>query len=122
MKTRRNRNRQRGGASEADKLRLQESMKRIKNRQGQIIHCLSQLRRFALCMKDGDNSRLAQFCYNLGRLQELCMETTHPEVWWKPIEPLLKGSRWDELLTYIEELRVLIGVEYDEETLAKGCA
>ena len=122
MKSRRTRKAQRGGVSEADAARLAESMRRTRNKEGQIIHCLTQLRRFALCMKDGDASRLAQFCYNLGRLQELCMETTHPEVWWKPVEPLLKSGSYDELLDYIEVLRKLIGVEYDEPTLAKGCA
>lgn len=87
----------------------------------QIIHSLSQLKRFAICFKTGDTSRMLQFGYNLGRLQEMCGETTHPEVWWKPIETATTTGAWGDLESYIDEIREVLGVEYDKPTLEKGC-
>jgi hypothetical protein len=91
------------------------------NKKDQIIHCLSQLKRFGDCLAKGDSSRILQFGYNLGRLQELCGETTHPEVWWKPIEKAIEANHWAELDEYLEELRETLGVEYERATLEKGC-
>lgn len=87
----------------------------------QIIHCLSQLKRFLECFKSGDTSRMLQFGYNLGRLQELVGETEHPEIWWKPIETSIQTSSWADLESYIEEIRDTLNVEYDSSTIAKGC-
>lgn len=91
------------------------------NKKEQIIHCLSQLKRFGDCMARGDSSRTLQFGYNLGRLQELCGETAHPELWWKPIEKTIEEKDWAGLDTYLEELRETLGVEYDKPTLEKAC-
>ncbi len=101
-----------------------ENKRRIRksvNKKDQIIHCLSQLKRFGDCFAKGDTTRMLQFGYNLGRLQELCGETTHPEVWWKPIEKAIETKQWVELDEYLEELRETLGVEYDKATLEKGC-
>ena len=87
----------------------------------QIVHCVSQLRRFATCFKIGDTSRLMQFSYNLGRLQELCGETIHPEIWWAPVEKMLNLNNWDELYEHVDTIRAAIGTKYDDKTLAKGC-
>jgi hypothetical protein len=87
----------------------------------QIVHCVSQLRRFAACFKIGDTSRLMQFSYNLGRLQELCGETTHPEIWWSPVEKLLNTNKWDELYEHVDTILTALGTKYDDKTLAKGC-
>lgn len=109
----------RGGAKlpNENKSRIRKSA----NKKEQIIHCLSQLKRFGDCMAKGDSTRLLQFGYNLGRLQELCGETTHPEVWWKPIETAIGAKDWKELDAYLEELRDALGVEYDKATVEKGC-
>ena len=113
---------QRGGAvTDADTLRIKGSMKRIQNVQGQLRHTISQLKRFNKCFKDGDMRREKQFAYNLGRLQELCFETTHPEIWWKPFEKFFETSDWDGMGEYIDELKNTLGVEYEEDTIAKGC-
>lgn len=114
---------QKGGTriSSTDKERLHETMRRIRKQESQIVHTLSQLYRFVQCFKTGDMSRTLQFAYNLGRLQELCFETVHPEVWWKPIEGFITETKWDELESYIQELKVSLGVEFDKDTLEKGC-
>ncbi len=87
----------------------------------QIIHCISQLKRFSECFKTNPTQRILQFGYNLGRLQELVGDTTHPEIWWKPIEKAIEDKNWKDLEEYIEELRDALGVEYDKATLEKGC-
>ena len=96
-------------------------IRKASNKKEQIIHCMSQLKRFGDCMANGDASRILQFGYNLGRLQELVGETTHPEVWWKPIETAIGAKDWKELDAYLEDLRDALGVEYDKSTLEKGC-
>ena len=107
------------------KQRKQKGGERIKNAfdksdKPQVIHCLSQLKRFAPCIHL-NVLRSAQFFYNLGRLQELLKETTHPEVWWKPIETLLSEGNFTLIPTHIDYLRDQIGAEYDATILAKGC-
>lgn len=98
-----------------------ENITRLSTRNRQIIHCISQLKRFVVCFQQGDMKRLLQFGYNLGRLQELCGETTHPEVWWKPIETMIQEKSWSELDSYLDELRAGLAVEYDAKVLASGC-
>jgi hypothetical protein len=110
-----------GGFDAADKERVRENLKRVRKTEDQIIHTLSQLNRFVQCFKTGDTSRLLQFAYNLGRLQELCHETTHPDIWWKPIEKCVDEKDWKGLEDYVEEIRKALGVDYDPATLAKGC-
>lgn len=87
----------------------------------QIIHCLSQLKRFSPCFQSGNTLRMVQFGYNLGRLQELCGETTHPEIWWTPIETAIKDSNWDDLNVYIDDLQKALQVDYDTSVVDKGC-
>jgi hypothetical protein len=124
-RTRKNRNRrQRGGAdfSAVDKARISahfaSSSQATKD---QIIHCISQLRRFAICFQKGDLARMPQFAYNLGRLQELCGETTRPDIWWNPVEEMLKTNAWDALCTHTDKILAAVGTDYDAKTLAKGC-
>ena len=108
--------RQRGGFTPADKERIQASIEDTKREQ--IQHCLSQLKRFAPCIPQ-EPLRAYQFFYNLGRLQELLKETTHPEIWWKPIEKLVSEQK--EIGPHIDLLQSLVGIEYDLSTVAKGC-
>ena len=91
------------------------------NDKEQIQHALSQLKRFANCFKQGDMKRLLQFGYNLGRLQELCGETAHPEIWWKPFETMINEKKWDELNSYLDELLHSLGISYDEQTVRSAC-
>ena len=86
----------------------------------QVVHCLSQLKRFAPCIHI-NTIRSAQFFYNLGRLQELLKETKHPEVWWKPIEEIIGDGNFKSLPAHIDTLKNLIGIEYDSEIIKKGC-
>lgn len=106
-----------GKLTEENKSRIRKSV----NKKEQIVHCVSQLKRFGDCMAKGDTTRLLQFGYNLGRLQELVGDTTHPEIWWKPIETAIVAKDWTALDAYLEELRDALGVEYDKTTLEKGC-
>jgi len=55
----------------------------------QIQYCISQMKRFALCMKaDEKTLRVHQFFYTLGRIQELLGSTPH--IWWNPFENMIK--------------------------------
>jgi len=114
--------RQRGGFfSPDDKVRIQTAATAFaQERRDQIQHCMSQLKRFAPCIQ-GKPIRAHQFFYNLGRLQELLGETTHPEIWWKPIESLVEGGKYDQLAAHADALQELIGIPYDQKTLDKGC-
>jgi Cu-Zn family superoxide dismutase len=108
--------RQRAGARLLD-----ENKTRISKRQNQIIHCISQLKRFTNCFKEGDMKRLLQFGYNLGRLQELCGETAYPEIWWKPFEMMINEKKWEDLHLYLDELRDSLHIVYDEQTVKSTC-
>lgn len=122
VKSRQKTRKLRGGAriSNANRNRISGVVSAMENKK-QIIHSLSQLKRFAICFKTGNTARMLQFGYNLGRLQELCGETTHPEIWWKPIETAIDSGDWVGLESYIDEIQAVLGVEYDGPTLAKGC-
>jgi len=119
------RKRQSGGFSGEDADRLQGHLGLFDIRKAQIVHCLSQLRRFCDCFIKGDNSRVLQFGYNLGRLQELCGETTKHKLWWKPAEAAFtKGmstGNWADLSTHVETIKGALGVEYDDATVKSGC-
>ncbi len=104
-----------------DKIRIQEFLKRQRVIESQILHTISQLHRFIQCFKKGDESRVLQFGFNLGRLVELCQETINPSIWWKPIEKLYNEKKWNELEKYVNVLKNTLGMEYDQETLEKGC-
>lgn len=101
--------------------RLASTMKQVKGKHDQIVHCVSQLRRFSHCFFEKDCRRMMQFGYNLGRLQELCGETVYPEIWWRPIEKLVEKEEWGKLFKMIDSISSLLEVEYDENVLRKGC-
>ena len=113
---------QRGGFySEADKARLRAKFPALDPaQQAQIVHCLSQLKRFAPCLQTHP-LRSHQFFYNLGRLQELLGETTQPKIWWSPIEALVTAGAYVDLPGHVDRLQDLVGVAYDAPLLAKGC-
>jgi hypothetical protein len=69
----------------------------------------------------GDTTRLLQFGYNLGRLQELCGETEKHVLWWKPIDKMVSTVSWRELSDYIDTIKSTIGIEYDAATVSGGC-
>jgi len=89
-------------------------------KKGHVVHALSQLKRFSACLKEKP-LRAYQFFYNLGRLQELLGETTHPEIWWKPVEGLVAEDKYEQVASHIDVLKELIGVDYDIPLVAKGC-
>jgi hypothetical protein len=89
-------------------------------KEDQIVHCLSQLKRFAPCIQ-AQPLRAYQFFYNLGRLQELVGDTEHPERWWKPIEALVEKGKYSELSSHIDSLKDYLKIEYDIKTIDKGC-
>lgn len=101
--------------------RLTGTMKRLRSTNDQIVHCVSQLRRFSHCFLENDFSRMFQFGYNLGRLQELCGETNYPEIWWSPIETCVNKQQWGKLFKMIDTIAEILQVEYDENVLRKGC-
>ena len=97
--------------------------KRTRRQRGgnkQVVHCLTQLKRFAPCVETNP-LRAYQFFYNLGRIQELVGDTEHPELWWKPIEALVAAKKYDQLSAHVDTLKERLGLEYDEPTLSKGC-
>ena len=129
MGRRATRKNQRGGGDlePASIARIQHSMGRIRKVESQIKHTACQLLRFIGDFKKGDMSRRYQFGYNLGRLQELCFETTHPETWWKPIDARLTAaesgdvSAWGSLETYIHELCAALEIVIDADLIGRGC-
>ena len=118
MKTRKIKIRkQKGGFfSEEDKTRIRAKS----NSNQQIVHCISQLKRFAPCLKTNE-LRSYQFFYNLGRLQELLGETLYPKIWWSPIEALIQTKNYDNIAGHVDKLQELIGVSYDDGLISKGC-
>jgi hypothetical protein len=120
MPTRKNQHKG-GRFTKKNNSRIQDSIFRTASKKKQIVHCVSQLRRFAKCFMEGDQSRILQFGYNLGRLQELCEETTRPDIWWKPIETLIEKKQWAKLYKHIDIIRNTVVVEYDGAVLEKGC-
>ena len=115
------RRKQRGGFyGEEDKTRVAHHIASTNaDQQKQIVHCMSQLKRFAPCKENP--IRLYQFFYNLGRLQELLGETTKPGIWWSPIEALINAGNYVALPSHIDKLQELIGLPYDDALIAKGC-
>ena len=115
-----------GGFSKENSERIRSYLPTISDiERTQIVHCVSQLRRFCDCFMIGDTRRVLQFGYNLGRLQELCGETTKHTIWWKPIDSrFAKGMTtgdWSELSSYIDTIQQSLGVEYDPATVKGGC-
>jgi hypothetical protein len=119
MKPRHTRKQRGGFGTDANRTRIRTFLASVPDTK-QIRHCVSQLKRFAQCFEKGDEGRLLQFGYNLGRLQELCHETRFPSLWWNPIEAMVKEKNWSALLTHIDAMKESMGIEYDgNET--KGC-
>lgn len=84
----------------------------------QIQYCISQMKRFALCMKaDEKTLRVHQFFYTLGRIQELLGST--PDIWWNPFENMIKEQKYDDIIEYTDYLCHAIGCEYDKSITSK---
>jgi hypothetical protein len=126
---------QRGGdPNPTDILRVLSSYDLILDRPKQIKHCLCQLKRFAPDFFHNKPIREYQFFLNLGRLQELLGDTTHPEIWWRPIKNILEmahsensensaiRARYIEnIKAYVSDLESLINVQITGAEIAKGC-
>lgn len=101
-----------------------------------IIHCISQLKRFNKYFMKGDMSRILQFGYNLGRLQELSIKyftSNNPNesykhsfpcdlnhiIFWQPIEKYIVNNEFQLLDTYIDYLKTNLHLEYDMELISK---
>ena len=100
------------------------TQRRRKQRGGedQIVHAISQLKRFALRAKEGQPFKELQFGYNLGRLQEMIDggKEKMNEYWWTPLEPHVKAKHWDTVLELIEKFRTeKVKKDYDEATVNK---
>ena len=84
----------------------------------QIQYCISQMKRFALCMKaDEKTLRVHQFFYTVGRIQELLESTPH--IWWNPFENMIKEQKYDDIIAYTDFLCHSIGCEYDKSITSK---
>jgi len=92
-----------------------------------FVHCLSQLKRFAGYFKQNDFSRILQFGYNLGRLQEISHyeisddsdSNSDHTIFWQPVERLFLAQDWDGLDAYIDTLQKRFQIGYDYSILAK---
>ena len=88
----------------------------------QIRYCISQMKRFAVCMQTDmseEKSRKYQFFYQIGRIQELLKSI--PEIWWKPFEKMIKQRNYDGIEGYTDLLCKAIGCEYVQDILDQGC-
>ena len=83
-----------------------------------LIHCISQLKRFNKYFQQGNMTKTLQFGYNLGRLQELSGNPDH-KVYWQPIEKYYNASDFVSLDKYIDDLRILLQIEYDIDIISK---
>jgi hypothetical protein len=120
MKLRKTRKRrQRGGDALSDAAARITASASASSVQPQIIHCISQLKRFAPHIV---NKKIPcfQFFYNLGRLQELLGETGSNAIFWKPLEALIRIGNYDGISDYIDRMQQAIGLPYDHATLIKN--
>ena len=87
----------------------------------QIQYCISQMKRFAICMisTDGATDRKYQLFYTLGRIQELL--NSKPTIWWNPFESMIISKDYTGIDAYIDVLCEAIGCGYDNEIISKGC-
>jgi hypothetical protein len=127
--------RQRGGdPNPTDILRVLSSYDLIVDRPNQIKHCLCQLKRFAPDFFHNKPIREYQFFLNLGRLQELVGDTTHPEIWWRPIKQILEIAHSEKsensairtihierIKTFVSDLESLFGMQITNAEIARGC-
>ena len=114
--------RQRGGFyTEMDRLRIQEKfVSSALETKTHIIHCISQMKRFSTCFVSHP-VRSYQFFYNVGRLQELLRETKYPNIWWSPLEGLVKASDYTAIEAHVLRLKELIGIAAYDASITKGC-
>ena len=92
--------------------------KTTEDNQSQIQYCISQMKRFALCMKANEKTlRVHQFFYTLGRIQELLGSSPH--IWWNPFENMIKDQKYDDIIEYTDFLCHAIGCEYDKSITSK---
>jgi hypothetical protein len=123
-----------GDPNPTDILRVLSSYDLILDRPKQIKHCLCQLKRFAPDFFNNKPIREYQFFLNLGRLQELVGDTTHPEIWWRPIKQILETAHSEKsensairtryienIKTYVSDLESLFGIQITNTEIAKGC-
>ena len=123
-----------GDPNPTDILRVLSSYDLILDRPKQIKHCLCQLKRFAPDFLNNKPIREYQFFLNLGRLQELVGDTTHPEIWWRPIKQILEMAHSEKsensavrtryienIKTYVSDLESLFGMKITNAEIAKGC-
>lgn len=105
------------------------SRERVEPDPAQIVHCVSQLRRFALRASERQGFNALQFGFNAGRLQEMLGGAAD---WWPEVSAAVRAARaapaaasapasaWDATLAAVERLRERAGVAYDEATVSKG--
>jgi hypothetical protein len=123
-----------GDPNPTDILRVLSSYDLILDRPKQIKHCLCQLKRFAPDFLNNKPIREYQFFLNLGRLQELVGDTTHPEIWWRPIKQILEMAHSEKsensairtryierIKTYVSDLESLFGMQITNAEIEKGC-
>jgi hypothetical protein len=99
---------------------LQKSFMDLTHNRQQIKYCISQMKRFAVCMSLNNNTmRKYQFFYQLGRIQELL--ASDPSIWWNPFETMIKASDYAGIIAYTDTLCEAIGCGYDTDIIAKEC-
>lgn len=109
-----------GFITEEQKQSLRESFQNHTHNQQQIKYCISQMKRFAVCMSvDRNTMRKYQFFYQLGRIQEL-LESS-PSIWWNPYESMIQESNYAGIISYTDSLCEAIRCGYDETIVIKGC-
>lgn len=108
-----------GGQLTAEQIQsLKESYAKPDSNKQQIQYCISQMKRFALCMQEKP-LRKYQFFYQIGRIQELLK--SDPIIWWNPFEEMIKVENYAGIIEYVNILCGAIGCNYDEEIVGKGC-
>ena len=109
-----------GFITEEQKQSLRESFQNPTRNHQQIKYCISQMKRFAVCMSiDNNTMRKYQFFYQLGRTQELLASS--PSIWWNPFESMIQESNYAGIISYTDSLCEAIGCGYDETIVVKGC-
>lgn len=84
-----------------------------------VVHCLSQLVRFARIAKEGKPFREAQFGFNLGRVTELLKSIGGRPCWWQMFEPLMLQHRYNTIIYIVNEYAKLFDITLDEATIIK---
>lgn len=73
-----------------------------------VEHCFCQLLRFANEAKNGGEFRMAQFCLNLGRVQEILKSVGGVKCWWRVFEPLINNKDYDTIIQVAEEYLTIL--------------